>query len=254
MTLCFDRQYHLEISNLKPDKLMSSLIKNIENGATTLDIHVQIGADSKVMVIPTAGHKIAYDLIHSSKNREKFSEIGSQTIYQNPAISEGILFSVLVDSLEWYIANRQLSFVKYNIDIVFASYPSDQLQQSIEKSAELVIRILLSNDIADRAIIQSMNPACLRYVHHQFPRIQTSLISARSNCRTLVEQLEDLGFAPTIYSPESSIVTDKLIKTCHAKKIMVIPWLINNDVEIDRLKKMGVDGIISENIPEPKNK
>ena len=60
------------------------------------------------------------------------------------------------------------------------------------------------------------------------------------------EQVKDLGFIPTIYSPAYQLVNDELIKKCHEQKMKVIPWTVNDKAKIEELKKMGVDGIITD--------
>ena len=64
--------------------------------------------------------------------------------------------------------------------------------------------------------------------------------------RTLEEQISALGFNPSIYSPAAVLVTEVLIKKCHDQKIKVIPWTVNERKEMERLKGLGVDGIISD--------
>ena len=64
--------------------------------------------------------------------------------------------------------------------------------------------------------------------------------------RGLKDQLKALGFIPTIYSPEHKLVTEKLVEKCHEQNIKVIPWTVNDKERIEELKKMGVDGIISD--------
>jgi glycerophosphoryl diester phosphodiesterase len=64
--------------------------------------------------------------------------------------------------------------------------------------------------------------------------------------RTVEQQVKALGFTPTIYSPAFILVDDKLIKKCHGQNMKVIPWTINDKPKMEELKKMGVDGIITD--------
>jgi glycerophosphoryl diester phosphodiesterase len=64
--------------------------------------------------------------------------------------------------------------------------------------------------------------------------------------RTLKEQVKQLGFIPTIYSPEFSLITPSLIQQCHEQNIKVIPWTVNEKSKIEELKKLGVDGLITD--------
>ena len=67
-----------------------------------------------------------------------------------------------------------------------------------------------------------------------------------SDKRSLDEQLKSLGFTPTIYSPEYTLVTENVVKKCHKQNIRIVPWTVNDRPTIDELKKMGVDGIITD--------
>jgi glycerophosphoryl diester phosphodiesterase len=67
-----------------------------------------------------------------------------------------------------------------------------------------------------------------------------------SDKRLLREQLKQLGFTPTIYSPEFSLVSASLIRECHRHSIKVVPWTVNEKNKIEELKKLGVDGVITD--------
>ena len=64
--------------------------------------------------------------------------------------------------------------------------------------------------------------------------------------RSLEDQLQALGFTPTIYSPAYVLIDADKIKVCHQKNIKVIPWTVNDAATITQLKNLGVDGIISD--------
>ncbi|MEO6316939.1 MAG: glycerophosphodiester phosphodiesterase family protein, partial [Chitinophagaceae bacterium] len=64
--------------------------------------------------------------------------------------------------------------------------------------------------------------------------------------RTIEEQLKQLGFVPTIYSPAWKLVNESVLQTCHRNNMKLIAWTVNNKIEITRLKALGVDGIISD--------
>ena len=76
--------------------------------------------------------------------------------------------------------------------------------------------------------------------------MKTALLVEADNKSSFRKQLKDLGFTPAIYSPEAALVTPELIKSCHSKKIKIIPWTVNEKQDMLRLISMGVDGIISD--------
>ena len=59
-------------------------------------------------------------------------------------------------------------------------------------------------------------------------------------------QLKRLGFVPSVYSPNHSLVDEELVKQCHDKGMKIIPWTVNDKKQINKLRKMGVDGIITD--------
>jgi glycerophosphoryl diester phosphodiesterase len=95
-------------------------------------------------------------------------------------------------------------------------------------------------------IIQSFDFRTLQYLHQKYPAIKTAMLIEADDKRSFDEQLMDLGFTPTIYSPAYQLVNEKLIEKCHAKNMKVIPWTVNDKATIEELKMMGVDGIISD--------
>jgi glycerophosphoryl diester phosphodiesterase len=58
--------------------------------------------------------------------------------------------------------------------------------------------------------------------------------------------LNRLGFTPTIYSPDHSLVDKALVDGCHEKKIKLVPWTVNDGASLRALKDLGVDGIITD--------
>lgn len=49
-----------------------------------------------------------------------------------------------------------------------------------------------------------------------------------------------------IISPYFLYVTDEFVSKAHSLGIKVIPWTVNDTVEMERLIKAGVDGIITD--------
>jgi len=76
--------------------------------------------------------------------------------------------------------------------------------------------------------------------------MKTALLIEDFDKRSLEDQLKQLGFTPTIYSPAFQLVNDSLLQACHQKNIKVIAWTVNDKTTIRHLEQMGVDGIISD--------
>lgn len=111
---------------------------------------------------------------------------------------------------------------------------------------ELLMAVIKENQMEEYVIIQSFDFRTLQYLHKHYPNIKTAMLVEANNKNSFRKLIKDIGFTPTIYSPESSLVIDDLVKDCHELNMKIIPWTVNDKKEIERLKKMGVDGIITD--------
>ena len=111
---------------------------------------------------------------------------------------------------------------------------------------DMLIKVILDKHIENRVIIQSFDMRTLQYLHKKFPKMKTALLIDVSDRNSFRKQINDLGFIPTIYSPDQGLVTANLIAACHEKNIKIIPWTVDEKIKINELKAMGVDGIITD--------
>ncbi len=108
------------------------------------------------------------------------------------------------------------------------------------------MKVISDNSMEDYVTIQSFDFRTLQYLHKNYPAIKTAMLIEDVDKKSLEEQLKELGFNPTIYSPHFSLVTKEVIAKCHSKKILLIPWTVNEIAKINELISLGVDGLISD--------
>jgi glycerophosphoryl diester phosphodiesterase len=96
----------------------------------------------------------------------------------------------------------------------------------------------------DRVVIQSFDFRVLKYWHDKYPEVR--LAALVENKKSVDENLADLGFTPSIYSPYYKLVTREVVKELHGKKVRVIPWTVNEPGDMLSLKGMDVDGFITD--------
>ncbi len=108
------------------------------------------------------------------------------------------------------------------------------------------MRVVEEKNISARTIIQSFDSRTLKYLHVKYPDVKTALLIESFDEKTLKNQLDDLGFVPTIYSPNESLVDQQLINNCHQLGMKIIPWTVNDTTRMKALKTLGVDGIITD--------
>ncbi len=263
----FDKEGHRGCRGLMPENTIPAMLKAIDLGVTTLEMDISFTKD-KVAVLshePFFNHDITtlpdgsfitqqdekkYNIYQMSFAESQQYDVGlkAHPRYPNrPSIkATKPAFTTMVDSVENYLAQHGLPKVDYNIETKTMPATDNIFHPAPEEFVERLMTLIKEKGIEKRVIIQSFDFRTLKIIHQQYPGIRTAMLIEGHDKRSLEEQLTDLGFTPTIYSPEFSLVNKNLINTCHDKKILVIPWTVNDKNKIRELKEAGVDGIISD--------
>ncbi|MGV3509009.1 MAG: glycerophosphodiester phosphodiesterase family protein, partial [Sphingobacteriaceae bacterium] len=142
-----------------------------------------------------------------------------------------------------YLKANNKPQVFYNIETKSSPAGDNKLQPEPEVFVKLLMEVIEAKKITPWVIIQSFDFRTLQVLNKKYPHVRTSYLVQKG---TLDENLNELGFKPDIYSPNYKMVTAELVKQCHDKDIKVIPWTANTKEDIEHLKSLGVDGIISD--------
>jgi glycerophosphoryl diester phosphodiesterase len=156
------------------------------------------------------------------------------------------LLEDLIDSVEQYIRSHHLAKVQYNIETKSMPSTDNIYHPEPEDFTDLLMRVIRKKKLERRTIIQSFDVRTLQVMHKKYPDVRTALLVEGFNKKTVVENLQFLGFTPSIYSPEFYLVTPELVSFCHEKGIKVIPWTVNDKNSMERLRAMKTDGIITD--------
>ncbi len=263
----FDKQGHRGSRGLMPENTIPAMHKAIDLGVTTLEMDVVISKDKKVVVSHDPYFNADIVTTPEGKTLSKsealklllyamdYDSIKKYDVGQKPhpgfprqqkmAVHKPLL-SALIRSSEDYAKQKNVSPLWYNIETKSNKDGDGVHHPSPEEFVELLIAVIQKEGTAERTIIQSFDIRTLQVVHEKYPSFRTSLLMENTDKRTLDEQLKELGFVPTVYSPHYTMVTTTLVKGCHDKGMKIIPWTVNTKDEISRIKSLGVDGIITD--------
>jgi glycerophosphoryl diester phosphodiesterase len=263
----FDKEGHRGCRGLMPENTIPAMIKALDLGVTTLEMDIAITKDKQ----PVLSHEpwFAQDITtkpdgtYMKDLEEKRFVIYWMTYEQVKTFDVGMkphprfprqqkmklvkpLLRDVIDSCEEHAkaTNRPLPW--YNIETKTDPVLDSVFHPMPVEFVDLLMSVILEKGIGERTIIQSFDFRTLQYLHQKYPSIKTSMLIEGFDKRDLDEQIKALGFVPTIYSPEYSLVNDDLVKKCHQQNIRIIPWTVNDKPTIDKLKKTGVDGIITD--------
>ena len=263
----FDKEGHRGCRGLMPENTIPAMLKAIDLGVTTLEMDAVVTKDKKIILShePFFNHEITTkpDGKFVIEQEEKALNIYQMEYSETQKYDVGLkphprfpqqqkikavkpLLADLIDKVEKYVSDKKLKQVFYNIETKSQPATDNIYHPAPAEFVELLVAVVKSKGIEDRVIIQSFDFRTLQYLHQHYPFIKTAMLIEDYDKRGLDEQLKALGFIPTIYSPDYSLVSDELLKKCHQQKIKVIPWTVDDKPTIQKLKTMGVDGIITD--------
>lgn len=261
----FDTEGHRGARGLAPENTIPAMRKAIDLGMTTIEMDAHITKDHKVVITHDPHINPLYaqtqegkDLTSEEKNKYAIYQMdyaqvrqfkmGTKFFDQFPQqeLTETYipLLSELIDSVQLYLDKKNLPQVFYNIETKSKEKGDNQLHPEPATFVKLLMEVVESKGITPWVIVQSFDFRTLQELHKSHPHVKTSLLT--NNKKTFEENLADLGFTPTIYSPHHTLVTAELVKACHERNIKVVPWTANTAEDIARLKALGVDGIITD--------
>ncbi len=261
----FDMEGHRGARGLAPENTLPAMLKGLELGVTTLEMDVHISKDGYVLLshdpyinrqhelLPTGLeipareakkhviYQMDYDEIKrydvGSKFYKKFPEQELQQAYK-PLLAE------VIDTAQQYIRKNQIPQVFYNIETKSTPQGDGLYHPAPEEFVEKLMAVIQEKKVEPYVIIQSFDVRTLQVLRQRYPTIKTSLLV--ENLHSFDKNIADLGFTPEIYSPYYKLVTANLVQKAHDNNIKVIPWTVNSLKGMKQLRKLGVDGIITD--------
>ena len=263
----FDKQAHRGGRGLWPENTIPAMINAVGLGVTTLEMDVVISKDKKVVLShePFFNHNITTkpdgSFIDEKDERNfniykmNYSEIAKYDVGMKPhplfpkqqkmKVSKPLLADLL-DSVKRYMMTARRPFPFFNIETKTTAATDKIFHPGPAEFVDLLMQVIKDKGLEEQVIIQSFDIRTLQYLHKKYPAIKTALLIEAVNRNSFRKQIKDLGFTPTIYSPEQTLVTANLISDCHAQNIKIIPWTVNDKKKIREYKEMGADGVISD--------
>lgn len=263
----FDKEGHRGCRGLMPENTIPAMLNAIGLGVTTLEMDVCISKDKKVFLSHEAffNHEITTkpDGGFIEEKEEKtfnmyqmnYAEIMKYDVGMKPhprfpdqqkmkAVKP--LLSDLFKAVSEYMVTRRRPFPFFNIETKCSPETDNKFHPAPAEFVELLMKEIKDGGMEDLVIIQSFDYRTLQYLHQHYPAIKTAMLVEANSKSSFRKQMKDIGFTPTIYSPEAIMVIPDLIKDCHDLNMKIIPWTVNDKRKIAELKAMGVDGIITD--------
>lgn len=257
----FDLQGHRGARGLMPENTLPAFRKAVELGVNTVELDVVISKDKKVVVSHEPWFNTILTLTPDSEEMAE-EQKPSTNLYQmnyeeirkydcgsrkHPNFPKQLtekahkpLLSEVITALE---ADHKAKDLRYNIEIKSMPEGDNLFHPEPKEYVKLVAQITQHQLNNKRFNLQSFDFRILKELHKTYPLITLSALVSEGDFET---HLTDLGFVPKIYSPNFTLVDSILIAKAHKKGIKVIPWTVNTVTDMERLLKLGVDGLITD--------
>lgn len=154
------------------------------------------------------------------------------------------LVTDLIDAVELLTKSNGITPVSYNIEIKSDPSKDGIYSPDYRTFTDLCMKVLLSKKLGDRLLVQCFDVRTLNHLHEKYPDVRLSYLVEDKNA-TFEELMARLDFVPQVYSPESDMLTEEIAGKVCAKGMELAPWTVDDKPETERLKKLGVDAIIT---------
>ncbi len=263
----FDLEAHRGYRGMMPENTVGSMLYALSQGATTLEMDISFTKDKKLILShePFFNHEITtkpggsfidvtkekdYNIYKMNYDEVKTYDVGLKPHPRFPQQTKVAAVKPLLSDVFAAVKNYMLTAKRpepfFNIETKTEPTTDNTYHPAPAEFVDKLMKEIEAADLLEQVIIQSFDFRTLKIVHKDYPGVYTAMLVEKTDNRSFRKQLDDLGFTPTIYSPEFNLVTENLVKDCHEKGIRVIPWTVDDKADLNRLKKLGVDGFISD--------
>jgi len=262
----FSAEAHRGGRGLMPENTIIAMLDAMKyDNITTLEMDTHITKDNKVVVthddylspgfmLTPEGKEIPkedakkYAIYQMNYDLLKTFDIGTKVntgFPQQKKIKTFIpLLADLIDAVQNEIKAKGKKQLFYNIETKCDVAGDNVVNPTAEVFVKLLMDVIESKKITPYVVIQSFDKRTIQIINKQYPGVKTSFLVA--NKKTYEENIVDLGYKPFILSPIYTMVDADLMKKAHADGVKIVPWTANTPEEINRLKSLKVDGIITD--------
>lgn len=210
-----------------PENTMAALRKAIEAKADFAEIDVQLTKDGRVIVFHDTNLRRVTGVTKAPVDTtyEEIRTLDAGSWFSAAFAGEKI---PLVEELIQEAGNQ----IRLNIEL--------KPTGNEKELAAAVYKILTAENFKDRVIVSSLNKQALYAMKELDPTIPTGYILAVALGDFYRDDKIDF------YSIESTFVNQETVSKLHLHQKEVHAWTINTDEDIERMKMLGVDSIITD--------
>ncbi len=262
----FDWQGHRGCRGLLPENTIPAFLKALEfPQVTTLELDLAVSKDGKLIVshepwmsegicsnpdgtpVPKAAAmdlKIIGMTYEEIKRYDCGSRGNARFPQQQPMPTHKPSLEDVVLAVRQYCEAEKRPMPRFNIEIKSHPQMDGTFTPQVDVFAKLVVAELARLKISELSCVQSFDGRALQAVKKLAPDLTLALLV--ENKDGFEQNLQLLGFQPNIYSGYYKLLRKRDMKAMHKQGIKVIPWTVNDQKSMKKLRRWKVDGIITD--------
>ncbi len=264
MKSIIERHGHRGCRGLMPENSIPAFLHACELGVDYLELDVVVSQDDEIIVShePYFSHLFTTtpDGLPLDENSGKKTNIRTLSLdsIQSYDVGKRInskypdqqsvpcvkpTLDQVVEAVNDYCSEHNIPIPGYNIEVKFDEKEQDYFPLR-EQYADIFIAKITTLGIGDRIIIQCFDPPLLNAMHVINPKLKYGLLI--DNLVSPQQNLDLLNFKPFGYMPYFKLVDKHTVELCRDQKLHLVVWTVNTKEDIQKMKLIGVDGIISD--------
>lgn len=260
-----DVQGHRGARGLYPENTLTGFTRALDMGVVTLEMDVVISADSQVVV---SHDPVMSPSICSHPDGRPVAEREHLRLFEMPYQTIGAfdcglrphpdfpdqehysaakpLLSAVIRSAEAHAVATGRPVPFYNVETKSRPAGDGVDHPAPDVFAQLLIKVLREEGVSDRSIIQSFDARTLEASRVRDWEGEVALLVSSGSDISWRTAVGDMTFVPDILSPHKALVDTRLVAQAHELGMKVIPWTVNSFIDLQRLTRLNVDGIITD--------
>ncbi|MGL4630477.1 MAG: glycerophosphodiester phosphodiesterase family protein [Leadbetterella sp.] len=264
----FEIQGHRGCRGLMPENTIPAFLHAVQLGVDVLELDVIISKDHQVLVshdpffepkisISPDGKEILkaeeYNTYTMTYAEIKKFDVGTKKHINFPEQANfkthKPLLRDVITEVEQYCKKNKRTPPKYNIELKSLEKEYDKSQPQPAIFCDLILKTIGHTIPSEKLCLQSFDFNILKLLNKYRGKSKKFTISALIEPEENNEiniNIDKLGFTPDIWSPHFSVLNAERVNRLHTLKIQVIPWTVNSVEDMQKVKALGCDGLITD--------
>ncbi len=229
---------HRGLKKHYPENTISAFDAAIENRAVMIELDVSLSKDREVVVIhddtldrTTNGTGLVCDYTLA-----ELKELDAGSWFSKEFKNEKI--PTLIEIFEKYVDKTTI-----NIEIKPEAFEVDAQEDSIEKQ---IIKLLREFNCFNSTIISSFEKRIIHRISQMPDKPLLAFLSEEPADSNVLAFIKDNDIFS--WNPDYTVITQEQISLMHENGVKVFSFTVNDKATANRLLKMGVDGLFTDDI------